>query len=391
VHATASLTPRPSPNDDILELNLFPSRTEVESTVEPLPPAPLHPEPASTLILTSLSSASTIETITNEGEDRPARALPSETAPIHQEQTTAPTEAEGSVDQTVLLSSAPTASDHEPEPLRLMLPQRPHLVLPSPQTIPNLSVREEARIEPAPAPYLEESADVESVPAAALEVVPDTARATKRPVQSPAEFAAAFVASSDARGSRERRSILKKIPVMPLVAVATVIVCAFVVWNAVVKQRVRNAPPAPAQQAQPTPTAAATSGPGAMATQPAAPKVDAAKKSGVEAPKAEVIADVKTPTQTPAPAQPQSATTGGFTLQVLSAKDQNESEASVGRLKGASADAYVMRADLGGRGVWYRVRIGRYQSRAEAQAAGSKLVAAGRISTFIIVPFEPEK
>ena len=57
-------------------------------------------------------------------------------------------------------------------------------------------------------------------------------------------------------------------------------------------------------------------------------------------------------------------------------------------LKGAGFDAYVARADLGARGVWYRVRVGRYASREEAQRAVAKLRGSGRASDAIIQAYD---
>jgi cell division protein FtsN len=73
----------------------------------------------------------------------------------------------------------------------------------------------------------------------------------------------------------------------------------------------------------------------------------------------------------------------------MSAKAQDESQAAAARLSSTGAKAYVTRADLGARGIWYRVRVGEYETRAEAKAAGAKLASSGHISTFIIVPYEP--
>jgi cell division septation protein DedD len=61
----------------------------------------------------------------------------------------------------------------------------------------------------------------------------------------------------------------------------------------------------------------------------------------------------------------------------------NEGEATnmVARLQSAGLPAYVVRADLGNRGLWYRVRLGGFATHEEAQRfateARSRAAAAG--------------
>lgn len=79
------------------------------------------------------------------------------------------------------------------------------------------------------------------------------------------------------------------------------------------------------------------------------------------------------------------ADTGGFTIQVRSSPNEADAKQFADSLKSAGFDAYVMRADLGGKGVWFRVRVGRFQSREEAQREMGKL--RSHAGTAIIQPF----
>ncbi|KAF0244554.1 MAG: hypothetical protein FD167_3627, partial [bacterium] len=60
-----------------------------------------------------------------------------------------------------------------------------------------------------------------------------------------------------------------------------------------------------------------------------------------------------------------------------------EAEALGKRLRNSGAEAYVVKADLGAKGIWYRVRVGRYQSFSEAQKVGSQLKSKGSVTDFI--------
>jgi cell division septation protein DedD len=69
------------------------------------------------------------------------------------------------------------------------------------------------------------------------------------------------------------------------------------------------------------------------------------------------------------------------TLQAMASPNEAEANGMVERLKSAGLPAYVVRADLGSRGTWYRVRIGGFATHEEAQRfaaeARSRAAAAG--------------
>lgn len=77
--------------------------------------------------------------------------------------------------------------------------------------------------------------------------------------------------------------------------------------------------------------------------------------------------------QAPPPAVPKAVAAGGFLVQVASTKDAAEAKRMVDKLKGAGFPATSERADLGAKGVWYRVIAGPYNDQAAANQAAEKL------------------
>ncbi len=66
---------------------------------------------------------------------------------------------------------------------------------------------------------------------------------------------------------------------------------------------------------------------------------------------------------------------GQFSLQIASMPNERAANEMAAQLKEMGLPAYVVSADLGRRGVWYRVRVGRFETAEQAQrfAAESKL------------------
>lgn len=104
------------------------------------------------------------------------------------------------------------------------------------------------------------------------------------------------------------------------------------------------------EPAVPTPTPTPTPAPAEKAEAPVSPKVE---------PKAE------------APKAP-AAGVGRYTVQVSAWTSAADAQRAVDRLKQAGFDAYVVEAFVKGR-TWYRVRVGRFASTAEAQETIAKL------------------
>lgn len=57
-----------------------------------------------------------------------------------------------------------------------------------------------------------------------------------------------------------------------------------------------------------------------------------------------------------------------YTLQVGSFQDRESAERLSMELESKGFDAYIEKAQIPGRGVWYRVRVGTFETKAEAQA-----------------------
>jgi hypothetical protein len=69
---------------------------------------------------------------------------------------------------------------------------------------------------------------------------------------------------------------------------------------------------------------------------------------------------------------------GKHALQAMASPNEGEANSFVERLKTAAIPAYVVRADLGSHGIWYRVRIGRFATTEEAQRFGAEARARAR-------------
>ena len=78
----------------------------------------------------------------------------------------------------------------------------------------------------------------------------------------------------------------------------------------------------------------------------------------------------------PGGAAPAAAARGTFAVQVAAFTSEARAGALRERLEGAWPGARVERAEVPGRTLW-RVRVGRYATRAEAAAAAARLAAAG--------------
>ena len=79
---------------------------------------------------------------------------------------------------------------------------------------------------------------------------------------------------------------------------------------------------------------------------------------------------------------------GRFSLQVAAIKNARLAQREVDRLKKAGLDAYLVEPSQP-RG-WYRIRVGRFETKREAQEAGEALRRAGTIPEFFLVNYQPE-
>ena len=75
------------------------------------------------------------------------------------------------------------------------------------------------------------------------------------------------------------------------------------------------------------------------------------------------------PTQIPPPAAvltPPPRDLGAFTVQVGASRDRTEAARIEARARGAGLKPYVVEANLGAKGTWYRVRVGSFSGRDSA-------------------------
>lgn len=138
------------------------------------------------------------------------------------------------------------------------------------------------------------------------------------------------------------------------------------------------APPAkapPQKQAPPKADKRVDKPAAAKAVKPEAPtKPKAAVLAPKDGPKAETVAKPK-----PAP----KSNKARFTLQLSSFQDEAEAQAFAGQLRGGGYQPYIKKADVKDKGVWYRVRLGRYPSFDKAVAAKEKFEAERGVIAYV--------
>ena len=118
--------------------------------------------------------------------------------------------------------------------------------------------------------------------------------------------------------------------------------------------------------------------PAATAPAPAPPKAAATDKAAVTekaAPKPEPAAPVDKD-------RPAAVTSGGYAVQLTALRDRSEADAVVKRLAGKGYPAYVVNP-LPGKPPVYRVQVGRYQNRADADRIASKLQKEEQFSPWV--------
>jgi cell division septation protein DedD len=73
------------------------------------------------------------------------------------------------------------------------------------------------------------------------------------------------------------------------------------------------------------------------------------------------------------PAAPKASAGGAYVVQVAATRDQAEAQRLVDKLKGKGFAATSERADLGAKGIWFRVTTGPYGDQATAESAAAQL------------------
>jgi cell division protein FtsN len=81
--------------------------------------------------------------------------------------------------------------------------------------------------------------------------------------------------------------------------------------------------------------------------------------------------------------RPQAFAAGDYTVQVSAFQTSEEAEAYKASLTRKGYDPYVIPAEIAGKGVWYRVRVGRYETKNKANEAKAQL-AMVNIPSFVV-------
>lgn len=74
---------------------------------------------------------------------------------------------------------------------------------------------------------------------------------------------------------------------------------------------------------------------------------------------------------------------GNFTVQVSAFQTQEEADAYRASLGRKGYQPYVVAAEIPGKGMWYRVRVGRFEDKSSANEAKAKLASAN-IPSFVV-------
>ncbi|OIP35153.1 MAG: hypothetical protein AUK47_17180 [Deltaproteobacteria bacterium CG2_30_63_29] len=95
--------------------------------------------------------------------------------------------------------------------------------------------------------------------------------------------------------------------------------------------------------------------------------------SSAERSREKVSKSEKTPKAKEKKAEKPSKTQGRFTVQVSAFQDKSVASTMAEELEASGLKAYVKKESVPGKGAWYRVQVGRYESREEAQSAQGKI------------------
>lgn len=99
---------------------------------------------------------------------------------------------------------------------------------------------------------------------------------------------------------------------------------------------------------------------------------------------------------TPTPTPPQTGTSGhatgsgdgSLTIQLGAYKSSGEAQQRVAKLKSAGVEGRVVKAEVPGKGTWYRVQSGRFTNEAEASKHAGELRAKGVAQDFIVTGYQ---
>lgn len=78
-----------------------------------------------------------------------------------------------------------------------------------------------------------------------------------------------------------------------------------------------------------------------------------------------------------------------FVVQLEALSNQEAALRRVSELRSGGVDAYLVRSEVPGKGVLYRVRVGRFQTSAEARRRGQELQGRSLAESFFVTTWEP--
>ena len=78
-----------------------------------------------------------------------------------------------------------------------------------------------------------------------------------------------------------------------------------------------------------------------------------------------------------------------FVVQLEALSNQEAALRRVSELRSGGVDAYLVRSELPGKGILYRVRVGRFQTSAEARRRGQELQSRSLAESFFVTTWEP--
>lgn len=78
----------------------------------------------------------------------------------------------------------------------------------------------------------------------------------------------------------------------------------------------------------------------------------------------------------------------GYTIQTASRQSETEARAEMAKLLAAGLPAHLVRANVKDKGIWFRVRFGRFSTLAEAQLSAEQAHKSGVITDYIVTLYE---
>jgi cell division protein FtsN len=181
----------------------------------------------------------------------------------------------------------------------------------------------------------------------------------------------------------ERRQMGMMIILMAAVTVASFFLGVMVGERSATSHSAETAGPAVAQIAPPPLPPGVANAPRKLTFYEDLPKGNSAPLgSGINLPKGGYVAPppppapvapAVTPPPTAKAAASKASSNGAYVVQVVSTKNEAEARKIIGKLQGTGVAVHQERADLGAKGIWYRVVAGPYADQAAANQAAEKI------------------